>query len=133
MLGSLLFFLSDLMLLFNVFGDVSRIFDIMCLVFYYPAEVLLAISITYSGRDDKEMGVFKKIYCRIFQQCFHVMIPLLPYRQPKILENMEEVIDSLKKEKLEKVLLVTDRSIRGLGLTKNLKKSLIRREFNYSF
>lgn len=124
MLGSLLFFLSDLMLLFNVFGDVSRIFDIMCLTFYYPAEVLLAISITYSGRDDKEMGVFKKMYCRIFQQCFHVMIPFLPYRQPKILENMEEVIDSLKKEKLEKVLLVTDRSIRGLGLTKELEEKL---------
>lgn len=121
MLGSLLFFLSDLMLLFNVFGDVSEIFDIMCLVFYYPAEVLLAISITYSGHDDKEMSVFKKIYCRIFQQCFHIMIPLLPYRQPKILENMDEVVNALSKEKIDRVLLVTDKSIRGLGLTEELE------------
>ncbi len=124
MLGSLLFFLSDLMLLFNRFSDVSALFGTFCLVFYYPAEVLLAISITYSGHDDKEMSVFKKIYCRIFQQCFHVMIPLLPYRQPKILENMDEVVETLKKENIKSVLLVTDKSIRGLGLTKELEEKI---------
>ena len=47
--GSLMFFLSDLMLLFNVFANVSRIFGIICLVFYYPAEFLLAGSIYYSN------------------------------------------------------------------------------------
>ncbi len=124
MLGSLLFFLSDLMLLFNVFADISDIFDIMCLVLYYPAEILLAISITYCGRDDKEMGVFKKMYCRIFQQCFHIMIPLLPYRQPKILKNMDEVIDTLKTENVDNILLVTDKSIRGLGLTRELEDKI---------
>lgn len=49
MIGSILFFLSDLMLLFNVFADVSNIFDIMCLVLYYPAELILASSIYYSN------------------------------------------------------------------------------------
>ena len=124
MLGSLLFFLSDLMLLLNVFAELSEVFDILCLVFYYPAEILLAISISYSGRADKEMGVFKKIYCRIFQQCFHLMIPLLPYRQPKILENMDEVVETLQKEGVKSVLLVTDKSIRGLGLTKELEEKV---------
>ena len=124
MLGSLMFFLSDLMLLFNVFADVSRVFDILCLVLYYPAEILLAISISYSGRDDKEMGVFRKIFCRIFQQCFHILIPLLPYRQPKILKNMDEVILALKEEKINNILLVTDKSIRGLGLTRELEEKL---------
>lgn len=49
MIGSILFFLSDLMLLFNVFADVSNIFDLMCLVLYYPAELILASSIYYSN------------------------------------------------------------------------------------
>ena len=49
MIGSILFFLSDLMLLFNVFADVSNIFDIICLVLYYPAELILASSIYYSN------------------------------------------------------------------------------------
>ena len=123
-LGSLLFFLSDLMLLFYVFADVGYIFDILCRALYYPAEILLAISITYSGRDDKEMGVFKKMYCRIFQQFFHLMIPLLPYRQPKILESMDEVVEVLKAKGISKVLLVSDKSIRKLGLTKELEEKV---------
>ena len=44
-LGSLLFFFSDLMLLLNVFGNLSRTFDILCLATYYPAECILATTI----------------------------------------------------------------------------------------
>lgn len=51
MLGSVLFFLSDLMLLFNVFGGVGIWADSLCLIFYYPAEYLLAISIFYASKD----------------------------------------------------------------------------------
>lgn len=43
--GAFLFFFSDLMLLFDVFSFVGRIFDILCLVTYYPAEFLLGITI----------------------------------------------------------------------------------------
>lgn len=50
MVGSILFFFSDLMLLLNVFGGVSRIFDTLCLATYYPAEALLAFSI-FTHRD----------------------------------------------------------------------------------
>ena len=45
LLGSILFFFSDFMLLFNVFADVGRIFSVLCLATYYPAEFLLAYSI----------------------------------------------------------------------------------------
>lgn len=44
-LGSFLFFFSDLMLLFNVFGSGAKVFSYLCLLTYYPAEILLAISI----------------------------------------------------------------------------------------
>jgi len=45
MIGSILFFFSDLMLLINVFSNVSGIFGILCLATYYPAEILLAYSL----------------------------------------------------------------------------------------
>lgn len=51
MLGSGLFFLSDLMLLFSVFGGVGFWADRLCLIFYYPAEYLLAISIYYVSKS----------------------------------------------------------------------------------
>ena len=43
--GSILFFFSDLMLLLNVFGNLSPVFDILCLATYYPAECILATAI----------------------------------------------------------------------------------------
>lgn len=45
LVGSLLFFFSDLMLLLNVFGSLPKFVDILCLATYYPAECLLAFSI----------------------------------------------------------------------------------------
>ncbi len=40
--GSVLFFLSDFMLLLDVFADAPRIAIWLCLLFYYPAQCLLA-------------------------------------------------------------------------------------------
>lgn len=44
LIGSIMFFLSDLMLLLNVFAGLPVV-GIICLVLYYPAEFLLAYSI----------------------------------------------------------------------------------------
>ena len=122
MLGSLLFFLSDLMLLFNVFADVSRAFDIACLILYYPAEIILATSIYYSNiKIEEKMPFFKRVYCRVFQVCFRAMIPFMPYRQPKILEGMDDIVAVLKEKNIKSLFLATDKQIRGLGLTKELE------------
>lgn len=45
LIGSCLFFFSDLMLLLNVFANLPRIVDILCLATYYPAQILLAFSV----------------------------------------------------------------------------------------
>lgn len=45
MVGSILFVISDLMLLMHVFADIHRIFNILCLATYYPAECFLAYSL----------------------------------------------------------------------------------------
>ncbi|GEM_PF-177381 len=67
MLGALLFFVSDFMLMIYLFGGKFIVFDILCLATYYPAEFLLAFSIFYvatnfTGRslevdDIKNMGL----------------------------------------------------------------------------
>ena len=57
MIGSILFFLSDFMLLFDVFGNVGRWADRLCLIFYYPAEYLLAISIFYASKTRSIKGL----------------------------------------------------------------------------
>ena len=52
MIGSILFFISDFVLVFNVFSDVSKSFSFMCLCTYYPAECLLAISLLFADKTE---------------------------------------------------------------------------------
>lgn len=40
--GSLMFFLSDLFLMIAMFSNIGRVMNILCLAFYYPAEIILA-------------------------------------------------------------------------------------------
>ena len=52
------------------------------------------------------------------------MLPILPYREPKILKTDEEVVSVLKEKGITKVLLVTDKGIRGLKLTESLEGAI---------
>ncbi len=61
------------------------------------------------------MNIFKKIYCRAFQACFHLAIPILPYRDPKILHSIEELPAEFKSQGINKVFLVTDSIIRKVA------------------
>lgn len=70
------------------------------------------------------MNTFKKAYCRTFQTCFKLLLPFLPYREPKILNNNAEVGALLKSKKLKCPFFVTDKTIRGIGLTKALEDEL---------
>ena len=45
LIGSILFFFSDFMLLFAFFTDVGRIANVLCLLTYYPGQALLAHAI----------------------------------------------------------------------------------------
>lgn len=70
------------------------------------------------------MNIIKKAYCRIFQTVFKIALPFLPYRKPTLLDNMEELVALLEKKSITSVLLVTDASIRSLGITAPLEKLL---------
>ncbi len=70
------------------------------------------------------MNIFKLLYCRTFQGMFKLMLPVLPYREPKLLKSYDEIVNVLKQNKHDNVLLVTDKGISKLGLTKALEDSL---------
>ena len=70
------------------------------------------------------MNFFKKLYCRVYQAVFRVLLPFLPYRKPKLLRSNEELAKVIKDAGIERVILVTDKGVRGLGLTSSLEKIL---------
>lgn len=70
------------------------------------------------------MNIFSRFYCRVYQTIFRVYLPLLPYREPALLENYDELINELIKHKKSSVLLVTGRIVRGSGLTAELEEKL---------
>ncbi len=70
------------------------------------------------------MNIFKKFYCRAYQGAFRMMLPILPYRQPKPLQNCQDIVYTLQDHKIKSVLLVTDKGIRGLGLTHQLEDEI---------
>lgn len=59
------------------------------------------------------------MYYRLFQKSFKLMIPILPYREPKLLKNYQDLIKLVKDN--SNTILVTDKGISGLGLIDNLK------------
>lgn len=71
------------------------------------------------------MNIFKKFYCRTYQTVFKIMLPFLPYREPKILKTNDDVLSVLKENNISSVLLVTDLGIRGLGLTKPIEDKIV--------
>ena len=59
------------------------------------------------------------MYYRLFQKSFKLMIPILPYREPKLLKNYQDLIKLVKDN--SNTILVTDKGVSGLGLIDNLK------------
>lgn len=76
------------------------------------------------------MNIFKKIYCRIFQMCFRIALPFLPYREPVILDSIKEIPNNLKNLSIKNILLITDKGIRNLGITKELEDILSKNNIN---
>lgn len=70
------------------------------------------------------MNIFKKMYCRIYQGVFRIAMPMMPYREPITIDSVLDIKSVLKSNNINRVLLVTDKGIRALGLTKSLEDDL---------
>ena len=70
------------------------------------------------------MNTLRKIYCRAFQKAFHIAIPFLPYKKPKIAGSVKELPEIIMHHKCTHVLIITDGGIMKLGLIRRLEKAL---------
>ena len=70
------------------------------------------------------MFFVKAIYCRIFQGAFRIAMPLLPYREPKIVNSCSQLGDVMKDEKITSVLVVTDKGIVNNGIVQPVERAL---------
>lgn len=70
------------------------------------------------------MFFMKSVYCRAFQAAFRLALPVLPYREPKILNSCANLGEVMKQENVTSVLIVTDKGIVDNGLLSSLEKVL---------
>lgn len=75
-------------------------------------------------KDVENMEILERIYCRAFQAAFRAALPLLPYREPRLLARVEAIPGVLRENGIKRVLLVTDRGVRQAGLTCPLEAAL---------
>ena len=78
--------------------------------------------------------LFKKIYCRIFQTCFRIALPFLPYREPELIDGFKNVPAVLKKHHISHIpCLVTDPGVYKLGHYKPLEKQLSKLQYLHCY
>lgn len=81
------------------------------------------------------MNIFRKLWCRTFQGCFYMALPILPYRDPEQHNSLNDIPTILKKESekktlcrhkknYDKVLIVTDDGLVKAGIVAQLEKVL---------
>lgn len=78
------------------------------------------------------MNKLQKIYCRAFQFCFRAALPLLPYREPAILKDVQEAATLLQSQNIHSILIVTDKGISSMGLLDNLLEALASVNIRYT-
>lgn len=62
------------------------------------------------------MNVVSKLLCRTFQIVFRAALPILPYREPKIVPSCDALGEVFSEKKTSSVLIVTDAGIVKNGL-----------------
>ena len=70
------------------------------------------------------MNQVKKAYCRIYQTVLRTVLPILPYRKPQLLDDTDALTELFRGKGVDRVLMVTDKVIRQLGITGHLEKIL---------
>ena len=78
------------------------------------------------------MNFFKRLYCRIVHANLKLAHPLLRFRNPKILDSVADVPAALKENNKRHPLIVTGKTVRGLGLIKPLENALEQAGLSYT-
>lgn len=72
------------------------------------------------------MNILYKAFCRTFQLGFRMAMPILPYREPRLFETVDDLAPVLKEKKITSVLLVTDSFLKRSGATAPVEEMLRR-------
>ena len=78
------------------------------------------------------MFILKKIGCRIFQITFRAALPILPYREPKIVPSCDALGAVLSEKKTSSVLIITDAGIVKNGLVDPIEDVFKKNKVNYA-
>ena len=79
------------------------------------------------------MNIIQRIYSRAYQRALYIAYPLLPYREPELIENKSEGIPLiLEKEGKHHPMIVTDKGIVEHGLLKPLFEILDKAGIKYT-
>ena len=79
------------------------------------------------------MNIIKKVYCRVFQFCFWIAYPLLPYREPQLVDNgLKDLSAVIKKENKHHPLVVSDQGVKKVGLLDKVTSVLATGNIIYS-
>lgn len=78
------------------------------------------------------MNTLSKIGCRAVQLVFRAALPILPYRQPRLLDSLTDVPALLKQRGVNSILLVADGTVRDLGLTAPLESALAAEQIGFA-
>ena len=65
------------------------------------------------------MNPLNKVWCRTYQTAFRAAIPVMPYREPKILDSTEDIAKLCVDKGIDSIIIVTDEVISKLGLCNN--------------
>ena len=79
------------------------------------------------------MNILKKTFCRGFQGAFFVAMPVLPYKDPEIIDRIKDIPAILEKEGIKRPLVVTDSNLSEIGASKNLTNVLDEAGVDYVF
>lgn len=77
------------------------------------------------------MNFFGKVYCRAYQGVMKIVLPMMPYREPVILDSMDAVAKTLLDKNIDNVMVVTDANIVKLNLLKTLIDCLNENNIKY--
>ena len=78
------------------------------------------------------MNVLRKAFCRTYQFCFRLALPLLPYKRPKTRESLALIPAILRRKHIHKVLIVTDKGLVKAGLVNLLTDELKKNKVTYA-
>jgi alcohol dehydrogenase class IV len=99
---------------------------------YYKKEERRRLLESGQSLPPKAMNPFSKLYCRAYQKTLAFAMHFLNFREPKALYGSASLADELAERGLKHPLIVTDKTIYGLGLTKPLEEALKKKGIPYS-